>query len=60
MKIKTDLHAGNLLDDAKGYASEALASVSQFVNAADEEATSLYQQGVNSSQALWEELKTIF
>ena len=59
MKIRTDLHAGNLLEDISGYVGDALGSAPQFIREADEEAEMLYRQAVNATQALWEKLTSI-
>lgn len=60
MKIKTDLHAGNILEDAYNSVSEALESIPQFIRQADEEAEMLFQQAVDTTQALWGKLTSIF
>ena len=60
MKIKTDLHAGNILEDAYSYASEALASVPQFFSRADDEAAMLFQATADTAQGLWDQLTSIF
>lgn len=60
MKIKSDLHAGNILEDAYSFVSDALSSIPQFIRTADEEAEMLYQQAVDSTQALWGKLTSIF
>jgi len=60
MKIRTDLHAGNLIEDTYGQVSDALASIPQFIREADEEADMLYRQAVEATQALWGKLTSIF
>jgi len=60
MKIKTDLHAGHILEDAYSYVSEALATVPQFIRRADDETEMLYQQAADSTQALWGKLTSSF
>jgi hypothetical protein len=59
MKIKTDLRAGNLIEDTYGYVSDALASIPPFIREADAKADMLYRQAVDATQALWGKLTSI-
>jgi hypothetical protein len=60
MKIKTDLHAGNYLQDAYDYVSDAVAGIPRFLREADEEAEMLFEKAVDSTQALWGKLTNMF
>jgi hypothetical protein len=60
MKIKTNLRAGNIMEDAYRFVRQTLEGIPQFINKADDEAKMLYEQAADSTQELWGKLTSLF
>jgi hypothetical protein len=56
MKVDTDLKAGNFITDAANLVSQGATEVTNFVSAADQQASALTANVSNTAQSLWNSL----
>lgn len=56
MKVDTDLKAGNFITDAANLVSQGANEVTDFISAADQQATAMTANVSNTAQSLWNSL----
>ena len=60
MKVKTDIHAGNIIDDANQAADQIYNQVAGFVASANLQAEELKNKGYQLGNQLWSSASDLF
>jgi hypothetical protein len=60
MKVKTDIHAGNVIDDASQAADQIYNQVAGFVSSANQQAEEIKNKGYQLSSQLWSSASDLF